>query len=958
MIFPSERGVNQSSLLIMLIAIFIFSLSFMSSLNVVAGNNSSAGIADRYGPGENLKGIINITISDAPFNTLVSAFESSIGLKELLTQVGANYNCTNANCDMDYTISSSENANSFSLSSGASKVIGFKLVESDLININTFNLTMASNIGESCKTPVVIDILNEGTLLWNSERAGASYCGNENYGCYNPSQGALMAGDIDPSRNYCQTISVEPAPIYRAGADIYLPQSGTAGKAKFKFTIDESYCTVETQSTGKISCDINLSLAVPTNITICLQQINTESSEFNHPYKLRTESNSPCGYLDDTSARADFSIFTQPKKYAGLGTFSLGNADMASAMMNYVSRKYNSNCVNGCFIPIKITSNADNQALTISQMKIRYNNELKENSVAYVLTADPARISTSRFTPINISGAGLKVPAAPSTYSLVLKLGAQIILTKQIEVLNFPIIQNLNPLEAPAGVDTRFSLDVVGSNISLYKWNFGDNTTVVETSVNYVTHKYSSPELKNYLVRVIVRNNLGETSGNFSVRTVSPRDYLTSAIASYRQKLANLKAQINLYPGSIKNYLNNALNLSAVEVKIQQIQTDSNSSGNLTTVRYISLIDSLQGISIPNSVNTTKKSSGKFVIDKTKVKLAEVKSATSEETSAAESAIQDSVFAWSLNLLDVDAEASVYSSIERNLSSPLVSYIKFKIKPVTSEAAKVFAVITLPKSRVSSLSASNPTYLDNAIIFPLDLSSGEANFEFLASGAVDVLALPVYFTPSISELSLSLVLGECNHNSVCEKSNGETNANCGDDCKPLGRMILFLVILVVLFLVAYIALQEWYKKRYEDWLFKDKNDLFNLISFIENAEKQGLKREEIFSKLKERKWAFEQISFAYNKFKGMRTGMWEIPIFSFIEKRKLENTMDLKKKIGTEQRIAPNPNVLFRSGMPGKPRIIPLGGQQSNAAQLNQRPTPNFQNQKNNGAPPLKSEGS
>ena len=94
--------------------------------------------------------------------------------------------------------------------------------------------------------------------------------------------------------------------------------------------------------------------------------------------------------------------------------------------------------------------------------------------------------------------------------------------------------------------------------------------------------------------------------------------------------------------------------------------------------------------------------------------------------------------------------------------------------------------------------------------------------------------------------------------------------------------------------LIYIILQTWYKKNYEKHLFKNPNDLYNLINFIYNSRKAGLDEKEGRKKLLEKKWSKEQIVYAAKKLDGKRTGMWEIPMFKFIENRKVRE--ELQKK--------------------------------------------------------------
>ena len=151
-------------------------------------------------------------------------------------------------------------------------------------------------------------------------------------------------------------------------------------------------------------------------------------------------------------------------------------------------------------------------------------------------------------------------------------------------------------------------------------------------------------------------------------------------------------------------------------------------------------------------------------------------------------------------------------------------------------------------------------------------------------------------TTSFSKLSIGVGPPDvCNGNKVCEKTRGEDSKNCKSDCKPWGRIILYIVLLLFAGFWGYIGLQEWYKRYYENHLFKNKTDLFNLINFMNNAINQGLEKGYILRSLEKLRWKREQVIYAFNKFKGKRTGMWEIPLFKWVENKKVKEEISKRQ---------------------------------------------------------------
>jgi phage anti-repressor protein len=79
--------------------------------------------------------------------------------------------------------------------------------------------------------------------------------------------------------------------------------------------------------------------------------------------------------------------------------------------------------------------------------------------------------------------------------------------------------------------------------------------------------------------------------------------------------------------------------------------------------------------------------------------------------------------------------------------------------------------------------------------------------------------------------------------------------------------------LLILFIGVYLVLRAWYNKRYENYLFKNKNDLYNIATYITTAKRRGIPDKEIIENLKKSGWNSEQIRYAMRKYAGKKTGM-------------------------------------------------------------------------------------
>jgi PKD repeat protein len=902
-----------------LIAVFIIIVSLFLSVFIFSGvyafgssnkGNFTSDLKTQYAPGEELYGWINISLTNEPYDSILTAFNNSIPLLDFLKIKNkltvSQYNCSTLACGSTYSSSDlGSDSKSFSINSGENKTLGFKISDTNLDSVAYLGLTISSNASESCSAQLKIDIGNDGIYDWMPSRiSSGSYCSNPDYGCYSSSSSfSIMTQDT----SYCQNINLSQVNGLLVGANV----SGN-GIANFSFRLDNEHtCYNSISSSGIVSCEIkNLSFFETQTHELCIKRISGAS------YNLYYKQNNPSCNENLIS----FSMFVQPIKYSAIDSFFINSTNLgssfASIVDDYLEQTYLHDCSSNCYIPITFYSGLNSQAISINNISLLYDVSygntilsLSQNKI-YELNNSKSKINMP-FTKLNLSGSGLKAPLKSGNYNLSLKLDNYEILKQAITVLDLPILTNLYPLEVPAGIKTYFTV-TSQSNLTEYTWNFGDNSSLFDSSSNRADHVYS--QIGKYNITITATNNQGSLSKTFNISVVSPKDYLPTIFNSYKRKINSLRNQTNNLSPLAKNYLENKLNLTSMENNLNSIMIRYNSS-NLNTSDYISMARSLLNFDLPDSIVNTGVASGRFIMDKSKINLDTLKSVTYETIAGSEEILKESIFDWFIKSIIVEESYTNYAILVDNSSSNVFSDHTFVLSAKSGiKVDKVYTIIIEPRSKLffgesisSSLISSNSS---NYVAFSFDLSSGQKTFDFLIEDNINLLDMPIYFSPSLSKLSIIKNLTVCNFNDKCEKNMGEDSSNCRADCFPVGKSVIGLIIALIIFFIAYIIAQEWYKRRYEDYLFKDKNDLFNLIHFVSNAEKQGLKREEIFDKLKEMEWGSEQIIYAYKKFHSQRTGMWEIPIFRFFENKKVARELNLRNKLGINPKAVPKPNNL------------------------------------------------
>ncbi len=870
-------------------------------------DNESYSVDLIYGPNEALRGLINISLDDEPAENLFTAFDSNMSLIDFLSE--NNFNCETSSscscfpsdCKSSYSSDGSgSSSKTLSLGYGGSEVLGVKLT-GEIQGINSFEFNVATNAGESCPLhPIKIEILEGNNVVEfkSNEVSQTSTCGVKNYGCFN-SDDSDDTANINADSVYCETINFTNMRGFRIGAVVY----GT-GDADFIMSVnsEDKTCIASADGDEEISCFIKLDedLEETTALEVCLS-----ANELNgNTYKIKYESVDVCGSSNDEDF--DFEIFAQPMKYSGADDFKFNQEliygddedDLALEIENYISDKYDNNCNPECIIPIKIYSGVSQQT-TISDLNLVYDIAGKPDSESETKIYDVSEsevLITSDFLKLDLEKANLLVPDEIGNEDLLLELGGQEIINEEINIKAVPIIRDVIFTNPSALVPTTFIvlLDSSMNNLT-YTWDFGDNSTNQVTNTNIIKHTYS--EIGDYDLTVVVNNRHGNSSKIIQLNVVSPKDAINGTINNYNRQLNSIQKEINKLPEWIKKEIEKKFDVD--DLKSQINSQKSKYDAAFTDEEYLDVMIALLDLGVPNSFNISQKiNPSKIIPYPEQINLAALDYFGAGGIEGTEQQYIDAVTNWFIDALEMTIESKTYALYYDDRTEDLFSYVKITLNPKAGQSlGEVYFLINGNPDEIKINTDERIRDYDDAsgIVFS-ELTSTEI-IKFLHPSKVGLENLPVYISPEFRDLELEESIGVCNFNKKCEKNLNENYKNCRNDCKPVGLTLLWIFILLFVALVVYIILQEWYKRHYESSLFKNKNQLFNLINFMNNSFNQGMRKSDITDKLKDIGWKGEQLNYAWNKFQGKRTGMWEIPLFKWVEKRQVKKELAKRSNV-------------------------------------------------------------
>ncbi len=870
--------------ILFLFFLFFFSINSLASVYAaIEIGNVSHSIEKQYSPKGVIKGWINISLDNEPIDSL---FETGSGDKiSLISLLGkspnAEYSCNPSNCEQDYSAANGEQEKTFNLNAKESAMVGFRF-RGNVFNINSVKFNIYSNSQASCYNQLKIDFFDDSeTDMGNNKVSGGDCSFLKKTGCFNSSESTeeYTIG----STPYCQKIRLTESPGFKVGAWV----KKVSGNRSITMSIydqlgeEKTSCILPEASAngGEIYCDVEYLVTEQRDHYVCIY-----SSGGSGEYKIRGYSDSQgCGFygIPVQPAIAAYQIFGEGKAFGAVGDLNItnslpnGNA-LGELFKDYLIERYGEgiDCSSECVVPLKITAE-ESQTITLKGLQIEYEKDSGQVTEYnfYELSEKPAVISAD-FQKINLSNANFSVPDGFGNQTFILKLNGEEIFSEEILVETIPEITSLSPATAAAAYPTTFKVNVnpaSKSAIESYEWDFGDGR-IETTKQNSIVHTYS--KIGRFNLRVTARDTKGlSVSKTFSISVESPVEAANTTLRKKLENLKKVKSQIKELPNFYQTSLDLMLNLTDNEYEISELQKEYASA--FSDEDYIDIMVRLLKVRIPESVVISRNSDPiQFYPDKRNIDIDIVRTIGEEEGygEGGESKYIDAILAW--NQENIETKVS-FNEISANYENGEVrKTIIFKVDIMEKTGLPYSSYIILQKPENLLFKEDYYEKEEQGYVY-IPLEEPQKTIEFSTTEEIDFSELPLFISPQLSRLE------------VKEEIQNETGVE-----KPKWNFfILYLSLIIFAGIVGYVVLQEWYKRRYEDYLFSNKNNLYNLVMYIENSKRKGIDNNEISRRLKKAGWTSEQIRYVMRKYIGKRTGMFEIPIGKIIGffKRKPKN---------------------------------------------------------------------
>ena len=848
----------------------LFLISFVSADYDVG--NLSYSIDDSYGPEDNINGWVNMSFSDEPGDGL---FEDSMGnsikLVDLLnlTRSTYDYDCLPSSCDSSYTGLSPATSKSFNLGTGEEKLFGFRVV-GEIQGISNISFDVESDAGSSCFNQLEIDFLDDGSVEKGNTNPGSGECGFlRSDSCYDTNQGTseFNIGQTP----YCQRIILTESPGFKLGA--WVKKSGANStisiglKNLFGEEVQGTSCELpDASSSGEeVFCEIDFLVTESEDYYVCV------SSDEDTDYKIKGYNDvNGCGFFgeDIQTESAAYDIFVEGKRFGPVGnltvTNELPNENTISAHIeDYISLNFDSDCSSGCVIPVRMKSGAS-QDVVLKNLNLRYQTSTGvPTEVNFYDLEESAALINSDYGRIFLDDAGFSVPEELGNYSFELSFNEDLIISEKVFVEEVPLIFGLDPTITVSALPTEFEVNVNSTmDISKYFWKFGDGLDEI-TSVNRVTHAYNSTG--NYDLEIEVTDSSGKTSSRtFTISVQNPEEAIDALLTEKKEDLDFIKTKMEGFSEFYETELNLILDTIKLDNDLKDLQRRFEAS--FTESDFNQIMTELFEVKVPSDVDFSKKGERiSFISSEGDIDLDILSNIEGGSYEFSQTGLfKEAVLSWHQENLEVKVSFDEVSATYGSGQERVGTFFELDISKTSSVSYNPYLVI----KGLSNLKFDDNYFeVEESGYTYIELKRDSDKIGFFTSEEVSLEDLPVFISPGLDRLSIV-----------------DLSIDGGEPERRTALLVLVLILILILGLVVYIILQEWYRKKYEKYLFRDPTNLYNLINYIDSETKKGSSEKEIAKKLRKAGWNSEQTTYALRKHAGKRTGMWEIPVNKILSK--------------------------------------------------------------------------
>jgi len=364
-------------------------------------------------------------------------------------------------------------------------------------------------------------------------------------------------------------------------------------------------------------------------------------------------------------------------------------------------------------------------------------------------------------------------------------------------------------------------------------------------------------------------NFSGEEIFTEEIIVISSSQDINNSINEKLQNIEEIELDLEQYDEFTKTNLISALNLNFLKQKLLNLSSEYATA--TTQQERDNIFQELETIIVPEELFITKTAGALVTFPSLKnIDLIALETASnSSYEPGEEEKYKIVIMDWFVNYIDAKVGFNEFSAYYNGTLETSLNIFNLSINKKESLEYPIYLFI---EKTGKTIEGQNYQEQSNYYIFEINENSKEIRFS--ATKEINFTNIGFFVAPGFSQLSLE----------DFKYVEGKTSKQ-QEEQKKWTIFILIMILLLIFGFIVYLILQTWYRRRYEDYLFPNKNDLFNLANYITNSKKRGLDNEQIRENLIKAKWSSEQIRYSIRKYSGRRTGMYEIAMRKTLEKK-------------------------------------------------------------------------
>lgn len=397
-------------------------------------------------------------------------------------------------------------------------------------------------------------------------------------------------------------------------------------------------------------------------------------------------------------------------------------------------------------------------------------------------------------------------------------------------------------------IETSWKNEIVPKS---YSWDFG-NGDIRQTTLSEINYLYNKTGQYVLKVNMTDSKNINYTR-SFNINVQSPSTFVNTLLDKDSATITSLINQIKNNFSTDSDIILKAIGVSSLESSLNSLKADKTKA--VSESDYINLMQKILALNIPEKIAITGNlDNAPYLVDPNKIDASSLESLAGVDYSSSErEQYIEQIAGWNNQNVELTLNYDEISTITKNTVVKKANVYKLNARIISSEGGSNSLLIkNLGNMNFVSEPAKQGAY------YSIPISNNFVSIQFSTPPEI-----------GFESISAFIISEDMKDFQVYDLGSGITRAETGE-VWGMSKWVAFTILFILLIAIAgvgYGIMLWWYKHKYENHLFKNRNDLYNLVNFVKTSKNSGISNSDIKDKLKKSGWTGEQIAYVTRKLK-------------------------------------------------------------------------------------------